>query len=72
LRDWSAVPYHFPAPIECQDSIAAAVEKEQFLFLIDGEPARIGDTRVVAEGAQPSGLKIRWRLESQPKRRSHG
>jgi hypothetical protein len=27
--------------------IAAAVEKKQFFLLIDGEPARIGDTRVI-------------------------
>ena len=34
-------------PIERQDSIASAVEKEQFFLLIDGQPARVCNTRVV-------------------------
>jgi hypothetical protein len=58
LRDSSGVPYDFPVPIERQDSIAAAVEEEQFLLLIDGEPARVGNTRVVAEGAERLAVAI--------------
>jgi hypothetical protein len=45
-------------PIERQDSIAATVEKEQFLLLIDGEPTRIGDTRVIAEGTERPAVAI--------------
>jgi len=44
--------YDCAVPIERQDSIAAAVEEEQFFLLIDGEPARIGNTRVSAEGTE--------------------
>jgi hypothetical protein len=58
LRDSSGVPYDFPVPIERQDPIAAAVEEEQFLPLIDDKPARVGNTRVVAEGAERPAVAI--------------
>jgi hypothetical protein len=45
-------------PIECQDPIAAAVEKEQLFLLIDGEPTRVGDARVAAEDAERAAVAI--------------
>jgi hypothetical protein len=45
-------------PIERQDSIAAAVKKKQFILLIDGEPTRIGDTCVIAEGTERPAVAI--------------
>jgi hypothetical protein len=45
-------------PIERQDSIAPAVEKKQFFLLIDSEPTRVGDTRVIAEDTERPAVPI--------------
>jgi hypothetical protein len=45
-------------PIERQHSITAAVEKKQFFLLIDGEPTRIGNSRVIAEGTERAAVAI--------------
>jgi hypothetical protein len=53
-------------PVERQDSIAAAVEEEQVFLLIDGEPTRIGDTRVSAEGTERPAAAIKRKEGSIP------
>jgi hypothetical protein len=58
LRNRPGIPHSLPVPIERQDSIAAAVEKEQFLFFIDRDPARVGNTRIAAKGAEQPPLTI--------------
>lgn len=61
LWNWSGIAYDLAAAIERQDAIAAAVEKERSLFVIDGKPAWIDNARVLAESAE----RLAFAIESK-------
>jgi hypothetical protein len=52
--------------IERQDSIAATVEIEQLILFSDGEPARVGNARVAAEGTERPARAIESKEHSVP------
>ena len=57
-RDRAGVANDPPVTVERQEPIGTAIEKKQTLLPIDGETARIGNTAVIAEGAERPAIGI--------------